>query len=212
MFGRNYIIFTKRFQGLKQSSIVLKSGTKVKRYFSKKNPAFGRHLISRFVRIVASIPKKHKLIWVGVSLERTMGSNWVHPNKDGCTKFLPLVLWSMRGLGSNNVSGVGQGVSLECTRGQNGVHPHKDCCLDALNFDPWCFDHWETWDMIMWPVLANERPQNKLYGEGTTYNSISTDITTTRLNRLRGRFSEKNSSLTLSFQKLYNKRKSDFPL
>ena len=41
---------------------------------------------------------------------------------------------------------------------------------------------WEAWELIMWPVLANERPQNKWHVEGThRQTNRRTDIA--RLNR-----------------------------
>ena len=44
---------------------------------------------------------------------------------------------------------------------------------------------WEAWEMIVWPVLVNELPQNKSHGEGTFF-----QITNTRLIWPWGWFSE----------------------
>ena len=48
---------------------------------------------------------------------------------------------------------------------------------------------WESLAVIMWPVLANDRPQNKLHWEVTTHTQHTT-IAILWMNRPRDRFSE----------------------
>ena len=39
---------------------------------------------------------------------------------------------------------------------------------------------WEAWEVIKRPVSANESPQNKFYGEGTTNNKATDIVATTK--------------------------------
>ena len=58
-------------------------------------------------------------------------------------------------------------------------------------------DKWETLQVTMWPVLENERRQNKFNGKGT---NITTDIATTRLNQTRA-----NSVKNQHTKQVYNR-------
>ena len=74
-----------------------------------------------------------KLFWIYKQKSRIRETSNLSTDADCSTN-------TMRGLGSDDVTSVGQLVNEECTKGQNGVLQHKKCCVDASKFDPWCCD------------------------------------------------------------------------